>query len=116
MYSRTACRATSCIDRDSRSARRRNASASESERRSVIAILLMVSLAIPPHRVLELIYTLRLWVIETHLGTFVEDCGLAMQDVEGEPLVEAGWLVRGRHVPAVRAEDPPGQRIPHSTT
>ena len=71
----------------------------------------MVSLAIPPHRVLELIYTLRLWVIETHLGTFVEDCGLTMQDVEGEPLVEAGWLVRGPS-----AEDLPGQRISHSRT
>ena len=35
-----------------------------------------------------------LWVIETHAGEFVGDCGLTMQDVEGEWLVEAGWHVR----------------------
>src|SRR5262249_20848020 len=37
-YSRTACRATSCIDRPSSSARRRSASASSSLRRRVIAM------------------------------------------------------------------------------
>jgi RimJ/RimL family protein N-acetyltransferase len=35
-----------------------------------------------------------LWVIETHSGEFVGDCGLTMQEVEGEWLVEAGWHVR----------------------
>lgn len=35
-----------------------------------------------------------LWVIETHDGAFVGDCGLTMQEVEGEWLVEAGWHVR----------------------
>jgi RimJ/RimL family protein N-acetyltransferase len=41
-----------------------------------------------------------LWVIETHDGTFVGDCGLTMQDVEGTPHVEVGYHVmperRGR--------------------
>jgi hypothetical protein len=31
-----------------------------------------------------------LWVIETHAGEFVGDCGLTMQEVEGTWLVEAG--------------------------
>ncbi len=35
-----------------------------------------------------------LWVIETHAGEFVGDCGLTRQEVEGEWLVEAGWHVR----------------------
>lgn len=35
-----------------------------------------------------------LWVIETHAGDFIGDCGLTMQEVEGEWLVEAGWHVR----------------------
>lgn len=35
-----------------------------------------------------------LWVIETHRGEFVGDCGLTIQEVEGEQLVEAGWHVR----------------------
>ena len=35
-----------------------------------------------------------LWVIETHAGGFVGDCGLTMQEVEGEWLVEVGWHVR----------------------
>lgn len=35
-----------------------------------------------------------LWVIESHAGEFVGDCGLTMQQVEGEWLVEAGWHVR----------------------
>lgn len=41
-----------------------------------------------------------LWVIETHAGEFIGDCGLTMQEVEGEWLVEAGWHVlhRSRHV------------------
>ncbi|GAA3683289.1 hypothetical protein GCM10022237_47480 [Nocardioides ginsengisoli] len=34
------------------------------------------------------------WVLETHAGEFVGDCGLTMQDVEGDWLVEAGWHVR----------------------
>jgi len=35
-----------------------------------------------------------LWVVETLAGDFVGDCGLTMQEVEGEWLVEAGWHVR----------------------
>lgn len=35
-----------------------------------------------------------LWVVETHEGEFVGDCGLTLQEVEGEWLVEAGWHVR----------------------
>ena len=35
-----------------------------------------------------------LWLIETHAGEFIGDCGLTMQQVEGEWLVEAGWHVR----------------------
>lgn len=38
-----------------------------------------------------------LWVIETHAGEFVGDCGLTMQAVEGELLIEAGWHVRASH-------------------
>ena len=37
---------------------------------------------------------LGLWVIETLTGEFVGDCGLTMQEVEGEWLVEVGWHVR----------------------
>lgn len=35
-----------------------------------------------------------LWVIESHSGEFVGDCGLTLQEVDGEWLVEAGWHVR----------------------
>nr|WP_232820104.1 GNAT family N-acetyltransferase [Nocardioides allogilvus] len=35
-----------------------------------------------------------LWVIETHAGDFVGDCGLTMQEVEGDWFVEVGWHVR----------------------
>src|SRR5699024_11940766 len=41
-------------------------------------------------------YGFGLWVIETYRGDFIGDCGLTMQDVEGEVLVEVGWHVRGR--------------------
>ena len=34
-----------------------------------------------------------LWVVETHDGTFVGDCGLTVQDVEGTPHVEVGYHV-----------------------
>lgn len=34
-----------------------------------------------------------LWVIETHAGEFVGDCGLTLQEVEGDWLVEVGWHV-----------------------
>lgn len=34
-----------------------------------------------------------LWIIETHAGEFVGDCGLTMQEVEGEWRIEAGWHV-----------------------
>lgn len=39
-----------------------------------------------------------LWVVETHDGEFVGDCGLTVQDVEGEPHVEVGYHV----LPALR--------------
>ena len=35
-----------------------------------------------------------LWVIETHAGELVGDCGLTIQDVEGTPHIEVGWHVR----------------------
>lgn len=34
-----------------------------------------------------------LWVVETHAGEFVGDCGLTLQEVEGEWHVETGWHV-----------------------
>ena len=34
-----------------------------------------------------------LWVIETHEGQFVGDCGLTLQDIEGDPFVEVGYHV-----------------------
>jgi RimJ/RimL family protein N-acetyltransferase len=34
-----------------------------------------------------------LWVVETHDGRFVGDCGLTVQDVEGEPFIEVGYHV-----------------------
>ncbi len=34
-----------------------------------------------------------LWIVETHAGEFVGDCGLTMQDVEGTPHVEVGYHV-----------------------
>lgn len=37
-----------------------------------------------------------LWVVETHAGEFVGDCGLTLQEVDGEWLVEAGWHVRSQ--------------------
>ncbi|SEC65754.1 Protein N-acetyltransferase, RimJ/RimL family [Nocardioides exalbidus] len=39
-----------------------------------------------------------LWVVETHAGEFVGDCGLTVQDVEGTPHVEVGYHV----VPGLR--------------
>jgi RimJ/RimL family protein N-acetyltransferase len=39
-----------------------------------------------------------LWVVETHAGEIVGDCGLTMQDVEGTPLVEIGYHL----MPAMR--------------
>lgn len=35
-----------------------------------------------------------LWIIETHTGDFIGDCGLTMQEVEGDWYVEVGWHVR----------------------
>lgn len=35
-----------------------------------------------------------LWIIETHAGRFVGDCGLTLQEVDDEWFVEAGWHVR----------------------
>jgi ribosomal-protein-alanine N-acetyltransferase len=36
-----------------------------------------------------------LWVVrERSTGAFLGDCGLTLQPVEGEPLVEVGWHVR----------------------
>ena len=41
-----------------------------------------------------------LWVVEPHAGEFVGDCGLTIQDIEGEPFLEVGYHVhlalRGR--------------------
>jgi RimJ/RimL family protein N-acetyltransferase len=34
-----------------------------------------------------------LWVIATHDGKFVGDCGLTIQDIEGEPHIEVGYHV-----------------------
>ena len=34
-----------------------------------------------------------LWIVETHAGEFVGDCGLTLQDFEGTRMVEAGWHV-----------------------
>jgi RimJ/RimL family protein N-acetyltransferase len=34
-----------------------------------------------------------LWVIETHEGVFVGDCGLTVQDIQGEPHIEVGYHV-----------------------
>jgi RimJ/RimL family protein N-acetyltransferase len=39
-----------------------------------------------------------LWVVESHDGTFVGDCGLTVQDVEGTPHVEIGYHL----LPAMR--------------
>lgn len=50
-----------------------------------------------------------LWVVETHDGTFVGDCGLTVQDVEGVPHVEVGYHVmpdlrrQGRATEAARS-------------
>jgi RimJ/RimL family protein N-acetyltransferase len=35
-----------------------------------------------------------LWVVETHEGEVVGDCGLTIQDVEGESFVEVGYHVK----------------------
>ena len=32
-----------------------------------------------------------LWIVETHDGEVVGDCGLTIQDVEGEPFLEVGY-------------------------
>ncbi len=32
-----------------------------------------------------------LWIVETHHGEVVGDCGLTIQDVEGEPFLEVGY-------------------------
>jgi RimJ/RimL family protein N-acetyltransferase len=35
-----------------------------------------------------------LWVIETHDGDFIGDCGLTWQSVNGDPVLEVGYHVR----------------------
>ncbi len=35
-----------------------------------------------------------LWIVETHKGEVVGDCGLTMQDVEGGQVLEVGYHVR----------------------
>jgi RimJ/RimL family protein N-acetyltransferase len=35
-----------------------------------------------------------LWIIETHSGEFVGDCGLTWQRVNGTPMLEVGYHVR----------------------
>ncbi|MDR7251463.1 RimJ/RimL family protein N-acetyltransferase/ketosteroid isomerase-like protein [Nocardioides sp. BE266] len=50
-----------------------------------------------------------LWVLETHDGKFIGDCGLTMQDIEGTPHVEVGyhllsdWRGQGYATEAARA-------------
>lgn len=44
-------------------------------------------------------YGFGLWVVETHQAEFVGDCGLTMQEIEGEQLLEVGWHV---HTPLRR--------------
>ena len=39
-------------------------------------------------------YGFGLWILETHDGEFVGDCGLTMQEVEGQREVEVGYHVR----------------------
>lgn len=39
-------------------------------------------------------YGFGLWIIETHSGEFVGDCGLTWQDVNGTPELEVGYHVR----------------------
>lgn len=34
-----------------------------------------------------------LWIIETHAGAFVGDCGLTWQSVNGDPVLEVGYHV-----------------------
>lgn len=36
-----------------------------------------------------------LWVIETHAGEFIGDCGLTWQKVDGTPALELGYHVKG---------------------
>ena len=38
-----------------------------------------------------------LWVVETHDGDFIGDCGLTVQEVEGTPHVEVGYHVLPAH-------------------
>jgi RimJ/RimL family protein N-acetyltransferase len=38
-----------------------------------------------------------LWVVETHEGEFVGDCGLTWQPVGGEQVLEVGYHVRTEH-------------------
>ena len=35
-----------------------------------------------------------LWIVETHAGLFVGECGLTWQDVNGVPMLEVGYHVR----------------------
>ena len=49
-----------------------------------------------------------LWVVETHDGEFVGDCGLTMQDVEGTPHVEVGYHVMPRCAATATPPRPPG--------
>jgi RimJ/RimL family protein N-acetyltransferase len=37
-----------------------------------------------------------LWIIETHDGEFIGDCGLTVQRPEGEPEIEVGYHVRSK--------------------
>jgi RimJ/RimL family protein N-acetyltransferase len=39
-------------------------------------------------------YGFGLWIVETHAGQFVGDCGLTWQDVNGVPMLEVGYHVR----------------------
>lgn len=58
-------------------------------------------------------YDVRLWVVETHDGTFVGDCGLTMQDVEAARAVRDCAAAHGiEHLVAlIRPENTPSQGV-----
>lgn len=38
-----------------------------------------------------------LWIVETHEGTFIGDCGITWQSINGVPVLEVGYHVRSTH-------------------
>ena len=57
-----------------------------------------------------------LWVVETHDGAFVGDCGLTIQDVEGEPFVEVGYHVKLELAAKVWPRRPPPRSVTQPAT